>query len=123
MKLVEPVVKVVLVGVAVAVCGFGANAYAAQPGDCPHSDLVCPMVWDPVICNDGVVYSNKCVAKQNCAKGCVPYDGGPIPTADRGNCERPKFCPEIWAPVICDDGKVYANECWAQKRCATGCVP
>ena len=33
---------------------------------------------------------------------------------------KPQFCPLLWAPVICDDGKVYPNECWAQKRCATG---
>ena len=124
MKSWELMGKFLLVGVVVVAVAAGTDAYAGKP-DCPHADLVCPMVWDPVICNDGEIYSNKCVAKQNCAKGCVPYDdGGPLPAGgDRAKCERPKFCPELWAPVICDDGKVYANECWAQKKCATGCVP
>ena len=36
---------------------------------------------------------------------------------------KPKFCPLLWAPVICDDGKVCPNQCWADKRCATGCEP
>jgi hypothetical protein len=33
----------------------------------------CPTVYDPVICNDGVIYSNSCFANLACAKGCKPY--------------------------------------------------
>jgi hypothetical protein len=33
----------------------------------------CPAVYDPVICNDGVIYSNSCYADLACAKGCKPY--------------------------------------------------
>jgi hypothetical protein len=33
----------------------------------------CPEVHDPVICSNGVVYSNACFAGLACATGCVPY--------------------------------------------------
>jgi hypothetical protein len=36
---------------------------------------------------------------------------------------KPKFCPQIYAPVICDNGRIYPNDCYAAKRCATGCEP
>jgi len=177
-------IGLVVGGIAAAFVVSGAVAYAAPSADCPNSGIQCPMVWDPVICNDGVVYSNKCVARQHCAKGCVAYDDGIIqagakkrpggggdgcpregifcadiwdpvicddgqvysndcyawvacatgcvPYGDDGpivvestkaNCDRPRFCPELWAPVICDDGRVYPNDCYAQKKCATGCEP
>ena len=32
-------------------------------------------------------------------------------------------CPQIWAPVICDNGRVYPNQCYADRNHATGCVP
>lgn len=32
-------------------------------------------------------------------------------------------CPMVWAPVTCDDGKTYSNDCVAYVHCATGCVP
>ena len=35
----------------------------------------------------------------------------------------PKVCPLIYAPVICSNGKVYVNQCYADKAHATGCVP
>jgi len=35
----------------------------------------------------------------------------------------PKVCPKIYAPVICDGGKVYVNQCEADKKHATNCVP
>lgn len=42
---------------------------------------VCPDVWDPVICADGVVYSNQCYADvAKAPKPCYPTDGGPVPT-------------------------------------------
>jgi len=57
------------------------SAYAKKPGGgggCPR-DIMCPDVWDPVICSDGQIYSNSCYAFRACATGCVPYgDGGPI---------------------------------------------
>lgn len=38
----------------------------------------CLDVWIPVICNNGVVYSNACYARCAKAKGCVPYGGDSI---------------------------------------------
>ncbi len=48
-------------------------------GKCPRN-IACPMVWDPVICDDGNVYSNSCVAYAACATGCESTgEGGPVP--------------------------------------------
>jgi hypothetical protein len=33
------------------------------------------------------------------------------------------FCLDVWDPVICDDGKIYGNQCYADRACATGCEP
>lgn len=33
------------------------------------------------------------------------------------------FCLDVWDPVICDDGNVYSNDCYARRACATGCEP
>ena len=35
----------------------------------------------------------------------------------------PQPCPKIYAPVICDNGKVYPNQCIADRRNATNCEP
>lgn len=35
----------------------------------------------------------------------------------------PRNCLDVWQPVICSDGQVYSNLCYAQRACATGCVP
>lgn len=37
----------------------------------------------------------------------------------KGRC----VCPKIYAPVECDRGKVYANQCLADCRNAKNCVP
>ena len=31
------------------------------------------------------------------------------------------ICPAIYSPVICDNGRVYTNSCFAQADCATNC--
>lgn len=36
---------------------------------------------------------------------------------------HPTACPENYAPVICSNGVVYANSCFASADGATGCVP
>ena len=59
--------------------GAFSGAVPSQAADCPNSGIVCPAVWDPVICNDGKVYSNACYARAACARGCQDYPGGPIP--------------------------------------------
>ena len=37
--------------------------------------------------------------------------------------EAAKPCPLIYAPVKCDNGKTYTNQCLADRARATGCVP
>lgn len=32
-------------------------------------------------------------------------------------------CPKIYAPVVCDNGKTYVNQCVADRHHASGCVP
>jgi len=38
----------------------------------------CLDVWQPVICSNGVVYSNACYAARAGATGCVPWGGDDI---------------------------------------------
>jgi len=33
------------------------------------------------------------------------------------------YCLDVWNPVICSDGNVYSNSCYAYVACATGCQP
>jgi hypothetical protein len=41
------------------------------------------------------------------------------PPAEAGPC----FCPLVYAPVICDNGKTYPNIWCAQCKHARNCVP
>lgn len=36
---------------------------------------------------------------------------------------NPQACPENYNPVICSNGVVYGNACFAAQDHATGCVP
>jgi len=83
MKRVVPVMMVVLILVVVAAGWFTAAAYAKKPGGggddgCPRN-IFCPTYWDPVICDDGKIYSNECFAYAACATGCESLGQGPIP--------------------------------------------
>lgn len=40
-----------------------------------------------------------------------------------GSGGGPNACPAIWAPVVCDNGKVYPNQCEADRHKAKNCVP
>lgn len=56
------------------------QAAAPKPvgGDCPDFSIMCPMVYDPVECDDGNTYFNLCAATYwSCATGCEST-GGPI---------------------------------------------
>jgi len=33
------------------------------------------------------------------------------------------ICNQIFAPVTCNNGKTYTNQCYADADCAKGCVP
>ena len=35
----------------------------------------------------------------------------------------PPVCPLIYAPVICDNGSVYPNQCEADRHHGRNCVP
>ena len=48
-------------------------------GKCPRTGIFCLDVWDPVICDDGQIYSNACYAYVACATGCESTGGGPFP--------------------------------------------
>lgn len=44
---------------------------------CPK-DIVCIDLWDPVVCADGVTYSNQCYADRACAPKPCQSVGGPV---------------------------------------------
>ena len=59
-----------LLGLALTAAGSVSSSYADQ---CvPDPNAICPLIYAPVICNDGVTYSNQCFADAACAKGCRP---------------------------------------------------
>lgn len=37
--------------------------------------------------------------------------------------KNPPSCPDVYAPVICADGNVYSNGCYASIAGQTNCVP
>lgn len=32
-------------------------------------------------------------------------------------------CLDVWNPVICPNGQVYSNDCYAARACQKNCVP
>ena len=38
-------------------------------------------------------------------------------------CGQGYECLDVWKPVICPNGQVYSNSCYAAKACQTNCVP
>jgi len=40
-------------------------------------------------------------------------------SAEAGPC----ICPQVYAPVVCDNGRTYPNQCVADCRHARNCVP
>lgn len=55
--------------VALAFGALASSSSAAGGG----GGIQCPDVWNPVICSNGVIYSNGCYAMKAKAKNCVPY--------------------------------------------------
>jgi hypothetical protein len=33
------------------------------------------------------------------------------------------YCLDVWRPVICPDGNIYSNDCYALRAGQVGCVP
>lgn len=53
-----------------ALTAIGSASYADK---CvPDPNAICPLIFAPVTCNNGVTYSNQCFADADCAKGCHP---------------------------------------------------
>ena len=64
-----------LVGTGAAVAGKPGSGGGGVGSGCPRQGIYCLDVWQPVICSNGVVYSNSCYAYVACATGCQPYGG------------------------------------------------
>lgn len=47
----------------------------------------------------------------------------PAPSQAVSGCPRPILCSDVYLPVICSNGVVYSNDCYAYRACATGCTP
>jgi hypothetical protein len=69
MNRIKLVSKIALAAV-LTVGAFGSTIEAKPK--CP-TGILCPTYYDPVICDNGQVYSNSCFASAACAKNCVPY--------------------------------------------------
>jgi len=65
------VVRLAMGAVVAAALGVGGFSYYgtahAASGNC-----ICPQVYAPVKCSNGVTYPNACVASCHHAKNCVP---------------------------------------------------
>lgn len=62
-------IRTFLLGLALT-AGMGTASYADR---CvPDPNAICPLIYAPVTCNNGVTYSNQCFASADCARGCRP---------------------------------------------------
>jgi len=60
-------------GLFLALALTGATEAVSWADRCvPDPNAICPLIFAPVTCNDGVTYSNQCFADAACAKGCHP---------------------------------------------------
>lgn len=39
------------------------------------------------------------------------------------DCLPGVYCLDVWMPVLCPNGFVYSNDCYAAKACQRNCVP
>jgi hypothetical protein len=55
----------------------------------------------------------------------TPASSGGTEAAPATKCvpDPNPICYQIYQPVICSNGKVYTNQCYANADCAKGCVP
>lgn len=71
-------IRFVVIVAVIAVIAVGSLAFAKKPVTPPPDDdvcsypqcvkdILCPDIWNPVLCADGVVYSNLCYASIACA--------------------------------------------------------
>lgn len=60
------------------------------------------------------------------ALASIILGGSPVsvPSAEaHSHCLQGLVCPQVYAPVICNNGKVYLNVCYANKDCQKDCKP
>lgn len=53
--------------------GAMLTAARTEAGFLPGPPVDCPMNYAPVICSNGIVYGNSCLADADGATGCTPY--------------------------------------------------
>ena len=54
----------------------GLCKYKSGGGGCvPDPNAICPLIYAPVTCSNGITYSNQCFANADCATGCEPGEG------------------------------------------------
>jgi hypothetical protein len=67
------------------------------------------------------------VGKLMVVAGVLGAVGLGVSTASAARPPRPPFdpclCMDVWMPVLCSDGQIYSNYCYAGCAGATGCVP
>jgi hypothetical protein len=65
-----------LLGLALTGATGALGSVASYADQCvPDPNAICPFIYAPVTCNNGVTYSNQCFADAACAKGCRPASG------------------------------------------------
>ncbi len=68
-----PIGKTLTLLAAIGAFAFVADVQAkGKPirGGCDRGDILCPDVYDPVTCDNGITYPNGCYAYVACATGC-----------------------------------------------------
>jgi hypothetical protein len=60
--------------VAIAVLATGMLALSTDTPQAKGKDCFCPLIYAPVICKGGRIFSNQCLADCRNAKNCVPLD-------------------------------------------------
>jgi hypothetical protein len=86
----------------------------------PDTSIACTLVFDPVDCGGGCVYSNPCLSAAAGNKNCPAAAGSSCPIPAEGDC------PSTTNPLSCGiHGCLYDNECYAQRANfpLTDCVP
>ena len=46
-----------------------------------------------------------------------------VPVTEAARCGDLQGCEATYSPVICSNGVIYDNRCYADADCATGCQP
>jgi hypothetical protein len=66
--------RILKIAVSTAVAATFALGIVAlfAPAEAAFTRCICPDIYAPVVCSNGVTYSNACVASCNKAKNCVP---------------------------------------------------